>query len=224
LEKVDGEKVRKLLALAKDLARQNNDKGLDKATEILLHTIDEGFQEPELLVTAATYLLQSSWRSKYSIKKQALDLTDQAVALASDDLSVLEAAVHCYELTLNDFPEKLNEIIRLNLKILDLDPENVDAMVTLASHREHPRVALSLDDAIRMMEWAQDVAPGNNIVAFILSRLYMEAGKHEEAKKLYKQVLQNGEINPIEDTGYNQRSKSNRNQSQIKRYRKYGRN
>jgi tetratricopeptide (TPR) repeat protein len=224
LEKVDGEKVRKILALAKELAKQNTDKGLDKATEILLRTIDEGFQDPELLVTAATYLLQSSWRSKHGIKKQAIDLVDRVAASTSDDISVLEAAVHCYELTLNDFPEKFNEIIRLNLRILDLDPENIDAMVTLASHREHPGVALSLDDAIRMVEWAQDVAPGNNIVAYTLSRLYMEAGKYEAAKKLYNDVLQNDEANPKKIKGPDQPSKSDRARSQTKRYRKYGRN
>jgi thioredoxin-like negative regulator of GroEL len=61
-------------------------------------------------------------------------------------------------------------------------------MLALASHREHPVVKLSLEDAIRMMEWARDIEPGNHLVAFTLARLYVETGMLQEAKALYNQI------------------------------------
>jgi tetratricopeptide (TPR) repeat protein len=222
LEKAESEGLKNLLRLARDLATRPGVHGADKAAEILLQAIKEGNEEPELLVDAAAYLLQSTGGHKYAIRKQAIELVDRAVAQAPEDLGILESAIHCYELTLHDFPEKFNEIIRLNLKVLDIDPENIDAMVTLASHREHPGVALSLEDAIRMLEWAQDIDSDNNIVAFALSRLYMEAGQYEEGKKLYERVLQNSE--PRKASPGALPVKPLRAKTKLKRYRKYGRN
>ncbi len=183
------ENARNLLSLAKEMAGQLNDAGLDSAAGILVRAIDEGCQYPELLVSAATYLLQGSRGTLFAVKKKAVSLVDRAVALAPEDVSILEMAVHCYELVLNDFPDRLNDIIRLSLRILDLDPDHVDAMITLAGHREHPRVKLSLEDAIRMLEWAQEVAPDNVYVAFSLTRLYMEARQYDEARKTYRRVV-----------------------------------
>jgi len=214
--------VQKLLALAEELASKQTDSELNKAADILLHLINTGCEDPEILVRAATYLLQGPRRSEFSIKQKAISLLDKVVALSPDNISVLEKALACYELTLNDFPEKLNIIVRLALKILEIDPDHIEAMITLAYHREHPCVALSLADTIRMLEWAREVEPDNFYVSFSLARLYIEAGKYNLANSQFQQVLANSEPDSWEalDAGY--KIKFLHSKSKIKRHPKYG--
>jgi tetratricopeptide (TPR) repeat protein len=215
-------KFRKLLFLAKDLASQRSDKGLDKAADILLQIIDKGCEDPEILVCAATYLLQGSRTSDYSIKYKAVTLTDKAVAAAQNNIAILERAIQCYELALKDFPEKINEIIHLSLVILNEDPDHVESMITLAYHREHPSVTLSIEDAIRMLEWAKEVKPGNVFVDFALARLYAEAGKFGAAKKLYKQVAETSKPGSQDSVKAHLQMKSIRDKSRQKKHRQYG--
>jgi hypothetical protein len=121
LEQPSEGKVKRLLALARYLARKHSDKDLEKAAEILLHLIDNGCANPEVYIDAATYLLQGPKTSHPETRQKAISLIDQSVALAPDNLAILESAIRCYELILGDFPEKQNEIIQLSLKILDVD-------------------------------------------------------------------------------------------------------
>lgn len=195
VEENNSERNQKILALARDLARERTDEGLNKAAEILLHLIDEGCEDPEVLIIAATYMLQGSWMSKFGAKKEAVAMVDKAISRVTDKVSLLESAVHCYELTLNEFPDRLNDILQICLRILELDPEHIESMITLADHRENPRVALPLADAIRMMEWAQEIAPGNIYVNFTLARLYHEAGQHQKARRLYQKSVVGSESN-----------------------------
>ncbi len=222
MENKQGEKNRKLLALAKDLAREHTDEGLDRAAEILLHLIDEGCEDPEVLIKAATYLLQGSWMSKYGTKKEAVALLDKALPMIPENLALLEAAIHGYELTLRDFPEKLNAILQLSLQILQFNPDHIESMITLADHREHPQVALSLTEAIRMMEWAQEVEPRNPYVNFTLVRLYNEAGQLRKAKRLYKQSVLNN-LN-VQHLGKPDQPASANPKFRNRRYRRYGSN
>ncbi len=185
---MDQETCRKLLFLAKDLAAGRTDQGLDKAIDILTKAIGAGCQDPRVLVTAASYLLQSSQATKPGMREKALSLASQAVALSPNNIRILEEAVACYELTLGDFPEKLEDVLKLYLQMLDLNPDHIVAMLALANHREHPCVRLSLEDAIGMLEWAKEIEPTNHLVAFTLARLYVEAGRLEEAKVLYEQI------------------------------------
>jgi tetratricopeptide (TPR) repeat protein len=185
---MDKEKCRKLLFLAEELAANHTDKGLDQAIDILTGAIDEGCQDPRILVTAANYLLQSARATRPGIGEKALELASQAVALAPESIPVLEEAVACFELRLDDYPEKLEDVLKLYLKILDLNPDHIEAMLILANHREHPCVRLSLEDAIGMLEWAKQIDPANHFVAFTLARLYVETGKLQEAKDLYEQI------------------------------------
>ncbi len=221
---LDEDNVQKVLALAKDLASGRTDEGLDKAAEILLHTIDEGSIDSEILVTAASYLLQGSHSSKIETKKEAISLINKAVALAPDNIVVLETAIHCYELVQNDFPEKLNDVIRLCLKVLDLNPDHVECMITLATYRENPSVALSLEDTIRMLEWAQELEPNNIYVAFTLARLYSEAGLHRKARKLYQQVESNSKPDSEEYLDARNQTQSLNTKNERKKYRKYSKN
>ncbi len=185
---MDQETCRKLLYLAKDLAAGRTDQGLDKAIDILTKAIDAGCQDPRVLVTAASYLLQSSQVARPGVREKALSFASQAVALSPNNIRILEEAVACYELTLGDFPEKLEDVLKLYLQLLDLNPDHIAAMLALANHREHPCVRLSLEDAIGMLEWAKEIEPTNHLVAFTLARLYVEAGRLQEAKVLYEQI------------------------------------
>jgi tetratricopeptide (TPR) repeat protein len=141
---MDKEKHRKLLFLAKEMAAKHTDQDLNQAIDILTQAIDEGCEDPRLLVTTATYLLQSSRMAKRSVIEKALELAAKAASLSPQNIPILEEAVACYELTLSDFPDKLEDVLKLYLKILDLNPDHVGAMLALASHREHPVVKLSL--------------------------------------------------------------------------------
>jgi predicted Zn-dependent protease len=85
-------------------------------------------------------------------------------------------------------------------------------------------VALSLDDTIRMLEWAEDIDPSNVYVTFTLARLYTEAGQHEKARKLFKQITKNSQsASPEVQDALNQ-VKSRQAQDKHKRYRKYSKN
>lgn len=217
-------KVQQLLALAEELASQHTDSALDKAADILLHLVNTGCEDPEILVNAAIYLLHGPRASEYGIKQKAISLADKATALASDNISILEKAIACYEIALGDFPEKLNVIIRLSLKMLEINPHHIEAMITLAYHREHPSIALSLADTIRMLEWAKEVEPDNLYVNFSLGRLYIEAGKYSQANVLYQQVLASSDPNSLEALDARNKIKSLHSKSKIKRHPKYGLN
>ncbi len=214
-------KVRKMLALARELAGQHSDKSLERAADVLLHLVREGVEDPEVLIKAAEYLLQGPHSHDSQIKTQVISLVDRAVSTLPDNIAILEAAIHCYELTLSSYPDKLNDIIHLCLKILDLDPDNVEAMITLAFHREHPGVALELGDAIRMLEWAKEVDPDNRLVDFTLGRLYAESGQYNRAKKLFREVTARTDPESAEATDSQHYLKSLRAKSG--KGRKYGR-
>lgn len=216
------EKVQKLLVLAKEQARQRNDKGLTKAAEILLQLIDQGSNDPEVLIYAATYLLQGPKAADIEVKKKAIYLLDKATSLAPDDIFISEGAIHGYELVLNDFPEKLDNIIQLCLHVLDLDPNHIECMITLAHHREHPSVALSLADTIRMLEWAKEVEPDNVFVDLALARLYTENAQYGEAKKLYRSIIQNSGTGDKESKNAQHGINTLRSKSRTKKSRKYG--
>jgi tetratricopeptide (TPR) repeat protein len=215
-------RVRKMLALARELAAQHSDKSLERAADILLHLVSEGVKDPGILVKAAEYLLQGPHSQDTETRAQAVSLIDQAVNSVPDNIVILEAAVHCYELTLNTYPDKLNNIICLCLKILDLDPDNVEAMITLAFHREHPGVALELGDAIRMLEWAKEVAPNNILVDFTLGRLYAESGQYNLAKRSFRKATSKTDPRSTEAADSQHYLKSLRSKS--RKYRKYGMN
>jgi hypothetical protein len=73
----------------------------------------------------------------------------------------------------------LDNIIRLSLIILDWDPCDIESMLIIANHREHPRVKLSLADTIAMLEWARELAPANVFIPCIIVRLYAETYRYE---------------------------------------------
>lgn len=221
---MDEEKIQKIMGLARELASCRTDEGLDKAAKILLHAIKQGYENPESLVTAANYLLQGSQMSKIETKKEAISLVDKAISLGTHNITILESAIHCYELILNDFPEKINNIIQLCLKVIESNPEHIDCMVTLATHRDHPSVALSLDEAIKMLEWAREIEPANSYVAFTLVRLYSEAGEYRKARRLYKQGVFHLKPNSIQATPHDYQEKSWHPKIKRKKYRKYGKN
>ena len=215
------DRTQKLLALAGELAGQHTDAGLDKAADLLISAVNQGLENPELLVTAAAYLLQGSRGFTYEVRKQAVRLIEKAVSLAPDDESILETAVHCYVLILNDFPEKSNDIIHLSLKILNLNPDHTEAMITLASHREHPGVKLSLTDSIRMLEWAKEIEPDNIYVTFALARLCLENRNYTKARNLYQEVVASNAPESLETLDAQALLKSLKPRN---RHRKYGRN
>jgi pentatricopeptide repeat protein len=218
---MDADRISKLLALARDLANQRTDAGLDKAAGVLLQAIDEGYQDPQVLVNAATYLLQGPRVSRYEVKKKALYLIDRAVAQETDNIPLLEKAISGYELILNDFPDRLNAIVRISLKILDLDPNHIDSMITLASHRENPGVSLSLEEATRMLEWAREVEPNNIFAAYALARLYAEARQYKKARDIYRQIMENGGRGAEEAVNAEHKVRS-KTKDKNKRMRKYG--
>jgi hypothetical protein len=74
---------------------------------------------------------------------------------------------------------RLDDIIRLSVVILNLDPCDIESMLIIAHHREHPYVKLPLTDAIAMMEWAREIEPDNVYVACIIERLYLETCRYE---------------------------------------------
>ena len=214
--------VNRLIDMAKDLASRHNDAGMEKAAEIMLYLINAGHENPEILVSAASYLLQGPSGNKRKIKDQAVALIDKALSFAPENISILERAILSYELVLNDFPDKLNDIIRLCLKILDLDPDHVNCMVTLAYHRHHPGVALKSIDAIQMLEWAKEVEPNNILVDSALARLYMESGNYRRARSLYQKIIANTDSDSMESLDAQRQIKSVRPESRFKRRRKYG--
>jgi tetratricopeptide (TPR) repeat protein len=218
--------IEDLLSLARDVASGKSDQNLDRATEILLYAIRGGCQDPEVLVTAASCLLQGSLAGDPNIKKKAAGLVDRAIALEPDRVPVLEEAIACYELVLNDIPDKLQEIIKLCFKILDLDPNHIESMVTLANLKDRPGATLSLEDSIAMMEWAYEIEPGSTFVAFTLARLYMEAGRFSEAKVLFAHIMSSSPGSK-EDIGFQQGlkpSSSPKVQFGKANYHKYSRN
>ena len=117
----------------------------------------------------------------------------RAVCLDSENINTLENAIQCYELVLDNFPVKLNDIIRISLKILDIDSDHVEAMITLACYRDHPLVSLDLEDAIRMLEWAKDIEPNNLMVNLTLAKLYSESGQIGKSRSLFRQVIKHSE-------------------------------
>jgi hypothetical protein len=122
-----GEKTRHILALAREMASQHNDIGQDKAADILLNLIRLGNQVPEILIQAAAYLLQGLHSQDIHTQYQAISYLDQAITKISDDISLLENAIQSYELDLARFPDRIDNVIRLCLKILDLNPDHVEA-------------------------------------------------------------------------------------------------
>jgi len=206
--KANHENTQRILIFAQNLANQRTDEGLHHAARMLLQVIHGGCNDPEILVTAASYLLQGPGASKLEIKKNAVSLVDKAMAQNIEKISILEMAIECYELVLHDFPDKIKDILRLCLKVLDLDPEHANCMVTLARHRKDPNVALSLEDTIRMLEWAHDVEPMNKTVDLTLYELYIEKGMYDKAHNIY-------DTQPLQ---------SLQSKSHIKRHRKFSRN
>jgi hypothetical protein len=69
---------------------------------------------------------------------------------------------------------RLDDIVWLSVIILNLDPCDIESMLIIANHREHPYVKLSLTDTLAMMEWAREIEPDNVYVAHIIARLYLE--------------------------------------------------
>jgi tetratricopeptide (TPR) repeat protein len=205
---VDADRIRKLLALAKDFASKQTDEGIDRAAEILLRSIDNGCEDPETLVTAASYLLQGSKVSQDEVKKKAASLADKAALQATGNVPVLEKAISCYELILDDYPDKINDIIGLCLNILNSNPNHIESMIILAGHRKHPSVSLSLGDATRMLEWALETEPDNLLVAYSLARLYVESRRYKRARELFQQVLDRGTTEAAGETATNTQSGS----------------
>lgn len=181
--------IEKLLSLARELAVDKTDEGLNKAIEILFYTIDEGCEDPEVLVTAGAFLLQSSQAVDLHIREKAIQLVDKAMAFQPEKVPVLEDAIDCYELVLNDFPDKLDDIVKVCFRILEINPDHVESMVILANSRNRLGVTLSLEDAIGMLEWACEVEPDNTLAASTLARLLLEAGRFNEAKTLFSRVI-----------------------------------
>jgi tetratricopeptide (TPR) repeat protein len=218
---MENERIVKLLDLARDQATKRTDEGLKKAADILLHAIDQGCDDPQVMVTAASYVLQGPLITKDEIRERALFLLDKAVFLAPEDIDILENAVPSYELIVNDSPDKLDKLINICLKILEQDSNHIESMITLANHRGHPGVTLSLSDAIRMLEWATEVEPNNKFAASTLGRLYLEAGQYKKARAILKKVV--SKFNP--DSGNNSGVKDltqSFSKGKIKRRRKYG--
>jgi tetratricopeptide (TPR) repeat protein len=180
--------TRKLLASAHEFAMQRTDKGLDKAAEMLLHLVDNGCEHPEVLIKTATYLLQGSHGREPEIHYKVALMLDKIAVKPPDDINLIEEALHNYELIQSDHPEKLNNIIRLCLTILNTNPDHVESMTVLARNRKHFEVALSLEDAIRMLEWAHELEPDNILAALTLANLYIEAGKYASANSIYRKI------------------------------------
>jgi cytochrome c-type biogenesis protein CcmH/NrfG len=95
-------------------------------------------------------------------------------------------------------------------------------MITLAYHREHPGVALSLNDTIRMLEWAHEVDPSNVLVNLALARLYSEKGQYDKARMLYRKTLL--QVNPNSFEAMNTQSQigSFNSRPKTKKVRKFG--
>lgn len=214
--------TRKMIDLARELAGQHTDAGLNKAAEIMLHLIETGHEDPEILIYAAMYLLQGPRGGSSETRNQALAMVDKATASMPENITLLKNAVFCYEMAIGDFPDKIDDIIRLCLKILDIDPDNVEAMITLACHRNHPGVALDYGDAIRMLEWAKEIEPDNMLVYFTLARLHMEAGHYKQARQIYRQIITHTESYSRDSLNARHQLKSIRPKSKYKRLRKYG--
>jgi tetratricopeptide (TPR) repeat protein len=218
--------IEELLSLARDIASGKTDEELDKAIEILLYAIGNGCDDPEVLVTAASLLLQGSRSADPDIKKKAIQMVDKSMALEPDMIPVLEQAIACYELTLNDFPDKLDNIVKLCFRILDINPDHIESMLILANQRNRPGVTLSLEDAIGMLEWAQEVEPENKFVTFTLARLYLESGRFAEAKTLFSHIISSSPGSKEADNAQREINSlrfTNKKSGKI-RYRKYGRN
>lgn len=217
--------IENLLSLARELAANKTDEGLDKAIEILLYTIDKKCEDPEVLVTAATFVLQSSQAANLGARERAIQMVDRAIAHQPDRVAVLEDAIDCYELALNDFPDKLDEIVKVCFRILEVNPDHVESMVILATNRDRPGVALSLDDAIGMMEWACDIEPDNALAALTLTHLLLEAERFNEAKTLFTRIVAepSGSKAITRQNGVTS-SRSAKMKSMMLRYRRYSRN
>jgi hypothetical protein len=89
----------------------------------------------------------------------------------------------------------------------------------LANYPNHPEVALSLEDAIGMLEWAKDIEPSNNLVAISLASLHLEAGQYKPAQKLYQQVSDNSRL---DIPHYSQQMKPRPQRNTTKKLRKHG--
>jgi hypothetical protein len=66
---MDKEKYRKLLFLVKEMAAKHTDQDLNQAIDILTQAIDEGCEDPGLLVTTATYLCRVPHDKRSVIEK-----------------------------------------------------------------------------------------------------------------------------------------------------------
>lgn len=187
---IDEEKKKILLGMVEEAKGKGTEEEYREAANILLELIEAGYEEQKILLGAAVNLLGSPERFDEDVEDKIIELTQKAVEKYPDNLLVLKVAASNY----GRIEGREGDSLKLHKKILEIDPQNLNSINVLANSWENPEASLSLNEAIKMMERAKEIAPlDSGTIIYNLGTLYAEAGRYDRAIETFKLVL---EIDP----------------------------
>jgi Flp pilus assembly protein TadD len=152
-----------------------------EAAELLKSLRDEGLDDDDKL--AESYLLEGELAIKHKDKPAALAVYDKGLEALPDQRKLLYARA-----LLNEQLDKLAEAERDLRRVVELDPEDADALnalgYTLADRTER------LDEALALIEKALEHKPNEPAIVDSLGWVQFRMGKRDEAVKQLERAFE----------------------------------
>jgi tetratricopeptide (TPR) repeat protein len=117
--------------------------------------------------------------------KEAVLCMEKAVSLAPKTAHLRVELAQYYSLGLVDYKKALQEYCHA----IDLDPNNIKALIGAASLYGVPEEVVTLDEAVAWLEQAIQLQPDEPNYHYRLGQLYKEAGRPLDAKQEWLEAL-----------------------------------
>lgn len=172
------------LPLLDDIKKLRSQGRYNKAIDLCRRALDVHPDDIDLL-----YELGFSYLAELLLKgevgDQAVQVFQRIITLDPRDVKAYIALGTAYEHDLIDY-EKAAEAYR---KAIEVDPQNPDGYIYLARLYGSPGVKMSLDEKVKLLQIAQEVAPDNWMVLNEWGNHYREMKDYQSAKAYYEKAL-----------------------------------
>ncbi len=161
----------------------------DQSAKLVIGYMETEGEFAEGLVEAAGYLLFGSQGFDADVRDKALEMTNKAIQLEPNNEDVLEKALFNYQYTIGDYPENREVIVDITDKILDLDPANIQGILSYYLYGKLFNTNFSLQKAIGLLEKARTIDPTRTDVVLDLGTAYAGDHRYNEAIEAYESYI-----------------------------------
>lgn len=172
------------LPLLDDIKKLRSQGRYDEAIDLCRKSLEARPDDIELLYELGFSYL-AGLLLKGEVGDQAVQVFQRIIKLNPHDVKAYIVLGTAYEHNLIDY-EKAAEAYR---KAMEVDPRNPHGYIYLARLYGSPGVKMSVDEKVRLLQKAQEIAPDNWMVLNEWGNHYREMEDYQSAKAYYEKAL-----------------------------------